>query len=268
MLPQHSVKCRQSTSKHIAQATKAKTQSCPALLVIQHIEALQFPESLEFNNPWAQWRGESACPRTKFGRRTSKIFRHQVAENRWCPAGAKPCPRTGFVRSIGHSLELAIRSWNMELQNIPPRVQSQALNLVAALWKMSEASELSKVVGAARQQLLMVDIFECEPTPKMIHLWSWLAFTWNFTQVHWTKHKMRAAMRQMSHLWKLDKISQAQWTQVNTMLHLKWVELSLGMWPAGRNPASKSRAKIQRNYQFECLSMCYLMSLCDELWVD
>ena len=69
--------------------------------------------------------------------------------------------------------------------------------------------------------------------------------------------------------WKLDKISQAQWKQVNTMLHLKWVELSLGMWPAGRrNPASKLRAKFRRKYQFECLSMCCLMSLCDELWVN
>ena len=40
-----SVKCRQSTSKHIAQATKAKTQSCPASLLFNILKRFSSPKA-------------------------------------------------------------------------------------------------------------------------------------------------------------------------------------------------------------------------------
>ena len=130
-----SVKCRQSTSKHIAQATKAKTQSCPASLLFNILKRFSSPKASNSTalEPSDAGKVPVLGQSLAAGHQGFSCTGLKVVEENPCPAGAKPCPGTGFVRSIGHSLELAIRSWNMELQNVPPRVQSQALNLVAAL---------------------------------------------------------------------------------------------------------------------------------------
>ena len=122
-----SVKCRQSTSKHIAQATKAKTQSCPASLLFNILKRFSSPKASNSTalEPSDAGKVPVLGQSLAAGHQGLSCTGLKVEENLWCPARAKPCPRTGFVRSIGHSLERAIRSWKMELQNITLGFQSQ-----------------------------------------------------------------------------------------------------------------------------------------------